>query len=229
MMTAAQTAIKPTSLLWQFDAEQLEQHQAQFPNAVHLVGIDEVGRGSWIGPVVVAAVCLPASALEHSELVELNDSKKLRPSRRDALFEVITSVGHVGIDWVSIEELTTLNIYQASRLGFYRALSSLINQTTLPTESILALVDGKAMIPDWPKEQQQTVIKGDGKSAVIAAASIVAKVTRDNWAIEQSQRYPGYSWETNMGYGTRKHQQAVQTQGITPLHRPNFRFKSQSS
>jgi ribonuclease HII len=207
--------------LWAFDTQQA----AEALWALHVVGIDEVGRGSWIGPVVVAAVVLPSEIQPALAQLGVNDSKKLSAKKREALYDFMMAEAWVAVDWVSLEELTVLNIYQASRLGFQRALNRLLAQHDLCADNVLALVDGNASIPDWPQRQQRSVIKGDAQSAAIAAASIVAKVTRDRWVVQQSERYPGYGWHTNMGYGTQVHQQAVRSNGLTPLHRPSFNFK----
>jgi ribonuclease HII len=211
--------------LWAFDVQQLQQQQVEAPWVTHLVGIDEVGRGSWIGPVVVAAVALPGNLQSAIALAGVNDSKKLSAKKREMLYEIIMAEALVAVDWVTLEELMDLNIYQASRLGFQRALHRLLAQHDLCADNVLALVDGNARIPDWPQGQQRSIIKGDGQSAAIAAASIVAKVTRDRWVVQQSERYPWYGWHTNMGYGTQVHQQAVRSHGLTPLHRPSFTLK----
>lgn len=192
-----------------------------------LIGLDEVGRGSLIGPVVGGAVCLPPTLTrpQRQALKWLDDSKKLSAPIRAELAEAIRSFCQVGIGVASQEEIDELNIHYASLLALYRAFLALCRDNNLCPETSPAylLMDGRAVIPDLCSTRQQAIIKGDGKSAAIAAASIIAKEHRDTlckgWALE----YPGYDWENNMGYGTPAHLKGIQELGVTPLHRRHFK------
>jgi ribonuclease HII len=176
-----------------------------------VAGVDEVGRGPWAGPVTACAVVLDPAKIPEG----LNDSKKLTEGRRDVLAEQIEAVADVSIGWASVEEIDTLNIRQATFLAMRRAIESL---SQAPTH---ALIDGNAIPPDLPCPAT-SVIKGDGRSVSIAAASIVAKVRRDALMKELAVMHPGYGWETNMGYGTAKHSAGLHDLGVTPHHRRSF-------
>lgn len=190
-----------------------------------LVGLDEVGRGSLIGPVAAAAVWLPEDLprSDKRELCELNDSKQLTASRRAALSACIHRVGRVGIGLAEKDEVDRLNVHYASLLALYRAYRHLGGQWDYAGRSPFLVMDGRSIIPDLPMHCQKAVVKGDGKSAVIAAASVVAKHYRDTLVLKLAEEYPGYGWETNMGYGTPEHQEAIRRLGVTPLHRRNYR------
>lgn len=181
-----------------------------------IAGVDEVGRGALFGPVVAAAVILPASAMAQLRDAGVADSKQVSSSRRQVLAQQIQSSAltcKIGI--ASVQEIDRLNILQASLLAMYRAVNRL---QPLPQ---VCLVDGNQRIPrlDIP---QRTIVQGDCKSLSIAAASIVAKVWRDRLMIRLAARYPGYDLATNKGYGTSKHQQALQQLGISSQHRRSF-------
>jgi ribonuclease HII len=176
-----------------------------------VAGVDEVGRGPWAGPVTACAVVLDPAKIPEG----LNDSKKLTEARRDVLAEQIEAVADVSIGWASVEEIDTLNIRQATFLAMRRAIDGLAQA---PTH---ALIDGNAIPPDLPCPAT-SVIKGDGRSVSIAAASIVAKVRRDALMKELAVMHPGYGWETNMGYGTAKHSAGLHDLGVTPHHRRSF-------
>lgn len=172
-------------------------------------GIDEAGRGPWVGDVVAAAVILgetiPAG---------INDSKKLSEKKREAIFAEIIATAQVGIGRASVAEIDEINIGKATKLAMQRAF------TALPQQPSFALVDGN-QLPDLPC-QMQFVIKGDSVSLSIAAASIVAKVTRDREIIQLAAEFPQYGWERNKGYGTAEHMAAMQQHGITPHHRKSY-------
>ena len=184
-----------------------------------VAGIDEVGRGPWAGPVVAAAVVFPRRdslppVLRHG----LNDSKTLSPARRQALFAELPACAAIGLGAASVAEIDCLNILQATLRAMARAIAQLERQ--LDTCPRLALVDGTHAPPlSCPV---QTVTRGDSKSLSIAAASIVAKVTRDQLMAELGRRYPGFGWERNAGYGTAEHKEALVRLGITPHHRRSF-------
>ena len=185
-----------------------------------VAGIDEVGRGPWAGPVVVAAVVFPCrnslpAILRHG----LNDSKTLSPARREALFAELPACTVIGLGAASIAEIDCFNILQATLRAMARAITQLERQ--METGPSLALVDGTHAPPlSCPV---RTVIRGDSKSLSIAAASIVAKVTRDRLMVELSHRYPGFGWERNAGYGTAEHREGLARLGITPHHRRSFK------
>ena len=177
-----------------------------------VVGVDEVGRGPLAGPVTAAAVRLDLARIPDG----LNDSKALSPARRDALFTAIMDSAEVSIAHASVEEIDSLNILRASHLAMERAVSGLL---TFPDH---ALIDGN-MIPKGLRCSAEAVVKGDARSLSIAAASIVAKVTRDRIMVDLAQQYPGYGWNVNAGYPTPAHLQALLDFGITPHHRRTFK------
>ncbi|MBB5514224.1 ribonuclease HII [Rubricella aquisinus] len=175
-------------------------------------GIDEVGRGPWAGPVMAAAVILDPARIPPG----LNDSKKLTAARREALVPQIMEVAQVGIGSASVAEIDEINILQATYLAMRRAIAA------LPHAPAFALIDGNRLPPDLPCPAQ-AVIKGDSISLSIAAASIVAKVTRDRIMADLAKAHPGYGWETNAGYGTAAHIAGLERLGVTPHHRRSFK------
>ena len=184
--------------------------EAQAPHPV--CGVDEVGRGPWAGPVVAAAVILDPAHIPAG----MNDSKKLTAARRELLFEAISAAAVVSIGAASVTEIDRINILQASFLAMRRAVAG------LPTPPAFALIDGNKIPPGLPCAAQ-AIIKGDGRAFSIAAASIIAKVTRDRLMCDLSATYPGYGWETNMGYPSKNHRLALQNLGVTPHHRRTFK------
>jgi len=190
-----------------------------------LVGCDEVGRGSLIGPVVAAAVSFPnpIPKKQLGLLKALNDSKQVKPEIRAELEGHIRAICRVGIGEASKHEVDTLNIHHASLLAVYRAYEDWLTQSVECVRHATHLIlDGKALLPEFPRHRQQAIIKGDGLSACIAASSIVAKEYRDRMICLLAQDYPHYGWESNMGYGTPAHQAALKQHGPTPLHRVNY-------
>ena len=179
---------------------------------LHLIcGVDEAGRGPLAGPVCAAAVILP----EHLQIPGLNDSKKLTDKKRRELFPVIQEQAVAyGIGLASEQEIDEINILQATFLAMRRALG----QLTVRPE--IALIDGNRET-DFGLPVK-TVVKGDSLSANIAAASILAKVTRDNLMMELAQQYPEYGFEIHKGYGTKAHYEALRTYGPCPIHRKTF-------
>ncbi len=177
-------------------------------------GLDEVGRGPLAGPVVAACVIIPDEIKHLNFVSQLNDSKKVSPKKREALFDEITSHCYYGISQASVHEIDDINILQASLLAMKRAYLSM-GQT-----AVMALVDGNKL-PALPCKAQ-AVVKGDSISASIAAASILAKVTRDRMMQELGDIYPGYGWDANAGYGSKAHMEALDSIGITPHHRTTF-------
>ena len=189
-----------------------EIEDSHFGNGIQIIcGVDEAGRGPLAGPVCAAAVILPP----HADIPGLNDSKKLSDKRRRELFPVIkeTAVAY-GIGIATHEEIDEINILQATYLAMERAIRA------LSVKPELALIDGnRARDFGIPVE---TVVKGDSRSASIAAASILAKVTRDDMMLELADTYPQYGFEIHKGYGTKAHYAALDEHGISPIHRMSF-------
>ncbi len=179
-----------------------------------VAGIDEAGRGPWAGPVVAAAVILDADALSSFLHNSLDDSKVLSPKKRDAAYAALVDEADIGVGIVDVDEIDGLNILQATMTAMTKAVG------TLERTPDLALVDGNRG-PDLPCAVT-TVVKGDQRSLSIAAASIVAKVTRDRLMCDLAELHPGYGWERNMGYGTAEHQEALNRLGVTQHHRKSF-------
>lgn len=180
-------------------------------------GCDEAGRGCLAGPVVAAAVILPPDF--QNDL--LNDSKQLTERQRDKLRTVIEQEAVAwAVAFVSNEEIDELNILRASILAMHKAVDAL----QVRPEHLL--IDGNRFTP-YPGIGHTTIIKGDGTMMSIAAASVLAKTHRDEYMLKMAQTYPGYDWEGNKGYPTKKHRAAIATLGVTPLHRKTFRLLDQ--
>lgn len=177
-----------------------------------IIGVDEVGRGPLAGPVVAAAVWLDPGNIPDG----LNDSKKVPLKLRNALAELLPQIADVSIGEASVQEIDELNILRASHLAMERAVAGL----NVPAD--FALVDGN-LIPRDLAVPARAVVKGDAISQSIAAASIVAKVRRDQLMLSLAQQYPGYGWEKNQGYPTKAHREALQNLGVTPHHRRSFK------
>ena len=177
----------------------------------HVAGVDEVGRGPIAGPVTVAAVILPP----HTFIGGLNDSKKLSEQKREALYDEIMETA-ITVSCVSYgpEKIDELNIYEATRQAMYEAIRTL----AVPAEAVVA---DAMKLPDLTITVE-SIIKGDSKSANIAAASIIAKVTRDRYMASLEDEYPGYGFAIHKGYYTDLHKDAIELQGVTPLHRKSF-------
>jgi len=176
-----------------------------------IAGIDEAGRGPWAGPVVAAAVILDARCIPAG----LNDSKKLSASARETLFTAIMAQAHVGVGIADIARIDQDNILQATLWAMGQACIA------LPKTPAAALIDGNRS-PSLPCPTE-TLVKGDALSLCVAAASIIAKVTRDRIMVELAISHPGYAWERNKGYGTRDHADGLQRHGVTPHHRRSFK------
>ena len=184
---------------------------ARARGANRVVGVDEVGRGPLAGPVMAAAVRLDPENIPAG----LADSKALSLVRRERLYDVILSTAEVGIGRAEVEEIDRINILQASFLAMHRAIAA------LPAPPDHLLIDGK-LLPKALPCPAEALIKGDARCLSIAAASIVAKVSRDRLMVELAQQFPGYGWEKNAGYPTKAHRQGLQDLGITPHHRRSF-------
>ncbi|MGB8813554.1 MAG: ribonuclease HII [Paracoccaceae bacterium] len=177
-----------------------------------VVGVDEVGRGPLAGPVTAAAVRLMPGQIPAG----LNDSKKLSSVRRETLYAAIMASAQVCVAHATVEEIDDMNILRASHLAMLRAIQG------LPDAADYALIDGN-LIPRGMPCGAEAIVKGDARSVSIAAASIVAKVTRDRIMVDLAQQYPGYGWERNAGYPTKDHLAALLNLGVTAWHRRSFK------
>lgn len=191
--------------------EQMMQFEHKYEHLGYLCGIDEVGRGPLAGPVVACAVILPK---DHG-ILYLNDSKKLTAHKREELYDIIMEKAvAVGTGMASPQRIDEINILQAT----YEAMREAISRLRVTPQLLLndAVTIPQVTIPQVP------IIKGDAKSASIAAASIVAKVTRDRLMVEDDKALPGYGFASNKGYGSPEHIAALQKYGPTPIHRTSF-------
>jgi ribonuclease HII len=197
----------PDMDLYEFDA------QYKSRNVSLIAGIDEAGRGPLAGPVVAAAVILP----EGFRVDSLRDSKRVLASQRERLFGIISqSALSVGIGLSTVEEIDQFNILEATRLAMVRACNA------LSIKPDLLIID--ALRLEQLPIRQVAVIKGDNKSASVAAASIIAKVTRDRLMVELHKRYPQYGFERHKGYPTKAHREALRLHGPSEVHRKSFRW-----
>lgn len=183
-----------------------------YDSGVSLIcGVDEAGRGPLAGPVCAAAVILPRGI----EIAGLNDSKKLSEKKREKLYdEICDKAISFGIAFATVDEIEKLNILNAAMLAMNRAIAQLDPQPEL------ALIDGNRN--SAIEIRSQCVVKGDAKCADIAAASILAKVTRDRYMLEMAEKYPEYHFEQHKGYGTKLHYEALREYGPCEIHRPSF-------
>lgn len=181
-----------------------------------VAGVDEVGRGPLAGPVLAAAVTIDQKKFPSSLIPLIDDSKKLSSKKREVLNDTLWNTRgiSIGVGRAEVHEIDNCNILNATHLAMARAVDA------LPFQITLALVDGNRA-PPLPCDVR-TVVKGDSISVSIAAASIVAKVKRDRLMIRLAMEFPGYGWETNMGYGTEKHLAALEQLGPTVHHRRSF-------
>ncbi|UUX47979.1 ribonuclease HII [Nisaea acidiphila] len=184
-----------------------------------IAGIDEVGRGPLAGPVVAVAACIPPALFSDSLIAEVNDSKKLSPAKRELIAAQLREAIPHGIGLVEVAEIDRINILQATFAAMERAVEILADRLGAMPDH--CLVDGNRL-PKLPVPAEP-VIKGDQRSASIAAASIIAKVHRDGIMAALAERHPGYGWERNAGYGTAEHLAALAKLGVTPHHRRSFR------
>ena len=198
--------------------ETMKEFEYKYAEFEFICGIDEVGRGPFAGPVVAGAVILPKT----EEILYLNDSKKLSEKKREELYNIIMDKAvAVGLGMETNEVIDEINIKRATHSAMRKAIKDLKNPKTgeMFTPDIL-LVDAEH-IPDVDI-RQVGIIKGDAKSVSIAAASIIAKVTRDRMMVEYDKIYPGYDFAGNKGYGTAAHIAAIKELGMTPIHRRSF-------
>lgn len=199
-----------------------------------LIGIDEAGRGPLAGPVVAAAVLFKSADFEipegrEKEFTLIRDSKKLSETQRETVFALVQEFFHVGVGVISAETIDRVNILQATFLAMKAAITNL-QQTTnnlrqlnnIAMKPWKLLIDGNQEIPNVSL-QQEAIVDGDGLVKSIAAASIIAKVTRDRLIILADHKYPAYGFARHKGYGTREHMEALRKYGPTPIHRKSFR------
>lgn len=188
------------------------EQAARARGLAHVAGVDEAGRGPLCGPVVAAAVILDAARIPAG----LNDSKCLTAARRETLFAAISAQALVGVGLANPDEIDRLNILRASHLAMERAIAAL----AVPPDHVL--IDGN-LLPRGLTVSAEALVKGDARSLSIAAASIVAKVTRDRIMVDLAQQHPGYGWQKNAGYPTKDHLHALKILGVTPHHRRSFK------
>ena len=188
------------------------ENEARIKGYKLVCGVDEAGRGPLAGPVCAAAVILP----DNCEIEGLNDSKKISEKKREALFDIIKEKAIAySIAYGSLEEIEEYNILEATYLAMNRAIEG------LNTKADFALIDGNR-VPKGIKIPCETVVKGDSKSCSIAAASILAKVTRDRLMLEYDKKYPQYLFAQHKGYGTKAHYEAIKQHGVCEIHRLSF-------
>ncbi|WP_428260631.1 ribonuclease HII [Gallibacter sp. Marseille-QA0791] len=210
-MTKQERLKKQQERLKEMKARETELHRQGY---VNIAGVDEVGRGPLAGPVVAAAVVLP----EDFDVLGIDDSKKLSEKRREELFDVILEKAVAwGIGMADHSTIDEINILQATKLAMKDAIADLSGKL----EGIDYVIFDAVKINDL-KLPQEAVIKGDSKILAVAAASIVAKVTRDRMMVAYAEEYPGYGFEKNKGYGTKQHYEGIARQGICPIHRKTF-------
>ena len=186
------------------------ENQVKSKGFKFVCGVDEAGRGPLAGPVCAAAVIL------NEEIEGLNDSKKLSEKKREALFDEIKEKSvSFSIAFASVEEIEEYNILNATYLAMNRAIEG------LNVKADFALIDGNR-VPTGITVPCETVVKGDAKSCSVAAASILAKVTRDRLMLEEDEKYPEYNFKKHKGYGTKEHTDAILKYGLSPIHRPSF-------
>ena len=206
--------------LFNFDIEEKKNSMPLFSSGGFdfIIGTDEAGRGPAAGGVWAAAVCFK-NDIDYSLFEKLNDSKKLSEKNRENLFDIIKNNSFYSIKSVDVEKIEEINILNSSLLAMKLAVEDVINQ--LNSTNTLTLVDGNKLIKNF-NHQQKFIIKGDSKSASIAAASILAKVSRDNFMQEIDKLYPMYDWKSNKGYLTKKHIEAIKQYGACKYHRMSF-------
>lgn len=185
-----------------------------------VIGTDEAGRGPAAGGVFAACVYFP-EVCENliKDLAKLNDSKKLSAKARESIYDIILNSSIHSIIDIEVDEIEKINILNASLKGMKLACEEVIKKAQL--DGFITLVDGNKLIKNYTYPQK-FIIKGDGKSASIAAASILAKVTRDRYMTKLAEEFPQYGWAKNAGYLTAEHLKAIDTYGLSKYHRPSF-------
>ena len=193
------------SSLYEFDKEKGD-----------ILGVDEAGRGPLAGPVVAAAVKIHEY---HNFFEMINDSKKLSEKKREELFDKILTYCDVGVGIASVEEIDEVNILEATFIAMNRAIEDVTKNSDVTFDTVL--VDGNKLIKKYDGKQE-FLVKGDAKSLSIAAASIIAKVTRDRIMLKFAEIYPEYHFEKHKGYGTKLHREILLEKGVLPIHRKTF-------
>lgn len=193
------------SSLYEFDKEKGD-----------ILGVDEAGRGPLAGPVVAAAVKIHQY---HDFFEMINDSKKLSEKKREELFDKILTCCDVGVGIASVEEIDEVNILEATFIAMNRAIEDVSKNSDVTFDTVL--VDGNKLIKKYDGKQE-FLVKGDAKSLSIAAASIIAKVTRDRIMLKFAEIYPEYHFEKHKGYGTKLHREILLEKGVLPIHRKTF-------
>ncbi len=187
------------------------EHRLYDKGYINIAGIDEAGRGPLCGPVVAAAVILP----KDKKIEGVNDSKKLTEKKREMLYDdIMNEAVAVGVGISEVDVIEKVNILNATKIAMKKAIEN------LKVKPDYCLIDGNQMIDI--SIDAETVVSGDAKSESIAAASIIAKVTRDRMLIEYDKLYPEYGFAKHKGYGTKAHIEAIKKYGLTPIHRPSF-------
>lgn len=185
-----------------------------------VIGTDEAGRGPAAGGVFAACVYFPeVSENLIKDLSKLNDSKKLSAKARESIYDIILNSSIHSIIDIEVDEIEKINILNASLKGMKLACAEVIKKAQL--DGFITLVDGNKLIKNYTYPQK-FIIKGDGKSASIAAASVLAKVTRDRYMTKLAEEFPQYGWAKNAGYLTAEHLKAIDTYGLSKYHRPSF-------
>lgn len=208
-----------TAKIFEFDISQKIENKGLFNITYdYIIGCDEAGRGPGAGPVYAAAVCFKDYQGLTEILGELNDSKQLTEKTREKLFPIIKEHSIFSVQKSSIEQIEEMNILNASLDAMKRAAEDVAAKLE---GNILILIDGNKKIKKLALPQK-TIVKGDSTSAAIAAASILAKVSRDNLMIEFDKKYPEYNFKKNKGYLTKEHIEAIKTNGICDIHRKSF-------
>jgi len=192
--------------------ELMKEFEYKYSDYKYICGIDEAGRGPLAGPVVAAAVILP----KDTEILYLNDSKKLSEKKRNLLYdEIISKAISFGVGIAGVEDIEKLNILGATYKAMREAISKLSAEPDI-------LLNDAVIIPELEQIKQVGIIKGDAKSISIAAASIIAKVTRDRLMIDYDKEFPKYGFAKHKGYGTTEHIAAIRRHGACPIHRKSF-------
>lgn len=206
--------LKNSKALFDFDKE--------ISKSKIIIGTDEAGRGPGAGGVFASAVCFKSvNEKLIQDLAALNDSKKLTPQKREDLYSIILENTYNSTVCVEVEEIEKINILNSSLKAMKIACEHVIKEINADKQNSLVLVDGNKLIKNF-QCPQQFVVKGDAKSASIAAASILAKVSRDRYMLELHEKFPQYDWKKNAGYLTPAHLRAIDEFGITPIHRTSF-------
>jgi ribonuclease HII len=192
--------------------ELMKEFEYKYSDYKYICGIDEAGRGPLAGPVVAAAVILP----KDTEILYLNDSKKLSEKKRNLLYdEIISKAISFGVGIAGVEDIEKLNILGAT----YKAMREAISKLSVVPDILL---NDAVIIPELEQIKQVGIIKGDAKSISIAAASIIAKVTRDRLMIDYDKEFPKYGFAKHKGYGTKAHIEAIRENGMCKIHRKGF-------